>query len=64
MENKDLVEAILDKMEYRQKLGSKTDLKWIKGHANEPGNVAADGLAVTAAQAAKEAARNHVAEDS
>lgn len=60
VENKDLVEAILGKIEHRHRLGAKTAFKWIKGHANEPGNVAADGLAVTAAYKAKEAAREYI----
>lgn len=50
VENKDLVESILVKMEERNKLQVQTDFEWIKGHANHPGNVEADRLAVDGAR--------------
>lgn len=50
VENKDLVENILVKMEERNKLQVQTDFEWIKGHANHPGNVEADRLAVDGAR--------------
>lgn len=46
MENKDLVEPIIARIRERNMCRAKTDFKWIKGHANDPGNVAADLLAV------------------
>jgi ribonuclease HI len=48
--NRDLVRDILTKIRERKALGTKTDFVWIKGHANEPGNIAADRLAVLGAQ--------------
>ena len=50
MENKDIVENILVKMEERNKLRVQTNFEWIKGHANHPGNVEADKLAVGGAR--------------
>ncbi|KAJ6032536.1 Ribosomal protein L9/RNase H1 N-terminal [Penicillium herquei] len=49
VENRDLVESILVKIEERQELKVKTLFQWIKGHANDPGNEAADRLAVNGA---------------
>ncbi|KAL8841790.1 MAG: hypothetical protein Q9170_000823 [Blastenia crenularia] len=49
VENKDLVENILAKIEERESLGAQTAFEWIKGHANNPGNVEADRLAVEGA---------------
>ncbi|KAL8747542.1 MAG: hypothetical protein Q9190_000581 [Brigantiaea leucoxantha] len=45
VENKDLVESILSKIEERARLKLQTAFEWIKGHANHPGNVEADRLA-------------------
>ena len=50
VENKDIVENILLKMEERSKLQVQTNFEWIKGHANHPGNVEADKLAVDGAR--------------
>ncbi|MCJ1386973.1 hypothetical protein MMC17_010102 [Xylographa soralifera] len=52
VENRDLVENILGKMEERGALQTRTTFEWIKGHANHPGNVEADSLAVTGARRA------------
>jgi ribonuclease HI len=46
VENKDLVEPIIARIRERDMCRARTDFKWIKGHANDPGNVAADLLAV------------------
>lgn len=46
VENKDLIEPILATISERNMCRAATDFKWIKGHANDPGNVAADNLAV------------------
>ena len=63
VENRDLVEAVLEKIDHRKRLRSKTEFVWVKGHANEPGNVAADNLAVTAAYRAKADSLNAVGEE-
>lgn len=52
VENKDIIENVLSKIEEREKLGVQTSFEWIKGHANHPGNVEADKLAVHAAKKA------------
>lgn len=52
MENKDLVENVLSKIEERDSLGVQTNFEWIKGHANHPGNIQADKLAVNGARKA------------
>ncbi|KKY25416.1 putative rnase h domain protein [Diplodia seriata] len=57
VENKDLVEAIVARIEEREKLGTKTIFTWLKGHADDPGNVAADQLAVQGARNAQAALR-------
>ena len=50
VENKDIVENVLVKIEERNSLHVQTDFEWIKGHANHPGNVEADKLAVDGAR--------------
>lgn len=50
VENKDLVESVLAKIEERNSLAVQTTFEWIKGHANHPGNVEADKLAVNGAR--------------
>ncbi|KAL4960168.1 uncharacterized protein BDV14DRAFT_183233 [Aspergillus stella-maris] len=52
VENRDLVENILSKIEERTELKVKTLFEWVKGHATDPGNRAADQLAVNGAQQA------------
>ncbi|KAL2041594.1 hypothetical protein N7G274_005378 [Stereocaulon virgatum] len=50
VENKDIIENVLSKIEERAKLVVRTNFEWIKGHENHPGNVEADRLAVDAAR--------------
>jgi ribonuclease HI len=46
VENRDLIEPIIARMRERAMCKAQTKLEWLKGHANHPGNVAADRLAV------------------
>lgn len=50
VENKDLVESILVKIEERNELRVKTVFEWVKGHNKDQGNEEADKLAVNGAQ--------------
>ncbi|KAI5285617.1 hypothetical protein KEM54_000425 [Ascosphaera aggregata] len=50
VENKDLITTIIDRIEERDSLGSKTIFEWVKGHNKNPGNEAADQLAVNGAR--------------
>lgn len=50
VENKDLVESILVKIEERNDLKVRTVFEWVKGHNKDPGNEEADKLAVNGAQ--------------
>ena len=50
VENKDIIENILAKIAERDKLKVQTAFEWIKGHAEHPGNVEADKLAVDGAK--------------
>ena len=52
VENKDLVESVVAKIEERESLNAQTDFEWIKGHAKNYGNVEADKLAVDGARKA------------
>ena len=65
VENKDLIQTILDKVDERNALKAKTIFEWVKGHNDDLGNEEADHLAVSGAQrglsgkkAALEAPRN------
>lgn len=49
VKNIDLVQAIRKVVDARDNVGTQTKFTWVKGHANEPGNVAADDLAVRGA---------------
>lgn len=53
VKNKDLVEAIRAVIDEREELGTNTYFRWIKGHADDPGNIAADELAVRGAMLKK-----------
>ncbi|GKT79118.1 RNase H domain protein, partial [Colletotrichum tofieldiae] len=50
VKNKDLVQAVREEIAKREAAGTRTIFTWVKGHANNPGNVAADGLAVAGAR--------------
>ncbi|KAJ8061797.1 hypothetical protein OCU04_009591 [Sclerotinia nivalis] len=47
--NEDLVKSIRERIDERTKGGVQTNLTWVKGHDENPGNVAADRLAVSGA---------------
>jgi ribonuclease HI len=72
VENKDLIMDIRQKIEERDHLKSGTIFVWVKGHANDEGNIAADRLAVEGAmgkgidremEAAEEVEKTEAAED-
>ena len=48
--NQDLIQAIRERIDERERLGTGTQFIWVKGHANDPGNIAADHLAVAGAR--------------
>lgn len=49
VENRDLIEAVVTMIDERASLGVETRFLWTKGHAGNPGNIAADRLAVQGA---------------
>jgi ribonuclease HI len=51
--NKDLVVAIRELINERNENGAATNFQWIKGHSTDPGNDAADRLAVAGAHAGR-----------
>ncbi|EEH37565.1 ribonuclease H [Paracoccidioides lutzii Pb01] len=52
VENKDLIQSILEKIQERTVLNVKTLFEWVRGHNRDPGNEAADWLAVNGARSA------------
>lgn len=62
VENKDLIEKILNLIEQRknmsQEISNKVEFVWVKGHATNEGNIAADELAVAGAREAREILAN------
>lgn len=50
VKNQDIIRAVLGKMEERTRAGGNTFFRWVKGHASDRGNVAADRLAVRGAK--------------
>lgn len=51
--NKDVIVEIREKIEEREALKRSTFFVWVKGHANDPGNTAADKLAVAGAMSGR-----------
>lgn len=49
VKNQDLVQLIRDKLEEKESHGGHTQFIWVKGHDTDPGNIAADRLAVSGA---------------
>ncbi|KAI1953975.1 hypothetical protein LOZ57_000317 [Ophidiomyces ophidiicola] len=60
VENKDLIQAIIAKIEERTLLRVKTLFEWVKGHNKDAGNEAADRLAVRGARTALQAMNDHL----
>jgi ribonuclease HI len=50
VENKDLIQSILVKINERDSLKVTTTFEWVKGHNRDPGNEEADKLAVDGAR--------------
>lgn len=50
VQNQDLIRGTLARIQERKKAGAKTDFEWVKGHAQSPGNISADMLAVKGAR--------------
>lgn len=49
VKNQDLVQAIREKLKQREGKGGQTQFIWVKGHASDKGNIAADHLAIQGA---------------
>ncbi|TPX11007.1 uncharacterized protein E0L32_008044 [Thyridium curvatum] len=52
VKNRDLVAAVRKLIDARDKAGAETGFRWVKGHASDAGNIAADRLAVEGASRA------------
>lgn len=50
VKNQDIIRDVLAKMKQRTAAGANTYFKWVKGHASDRGNIAADRLAVNGAK--------------
>ena len=50
VKNQDIIRMCLGKMEERERMGTQTYFQWVKGHAVDRGNIAADHLAVQGAK--------------
>lgn len=53
VQNRDLVEMVLKEIRKRKAQGTETQIRWVKGHDSQHGNVEADELAVRGANDAK-----------
>ncbi|KAF2268916.1 ribonuclease H-like protein [Lojkania enalia] len=53
VDNRDIIEPTVNRIEERKKVGATTDFVWVKGHNYNEGNMAADALAVSAAREAQ-----------
>ncbi|KAH7370738.1 putative ribonuclease H [Rhexocercosporidium sp. MPI-PUGE-AT-0058] len=53
VENQDLIKGVRALIEERDAVGAETKFTWIKGHNEDPGNTAADRLAVAGAQSSR-----------
>jgi ribonuclease HI len=53
VENRDLIEEVRKLIDERDAAGVLTNFNWIKGHADDVGNTAADALAVQGAEIAR-----------
>ena len=58
VENQDLIEEILEKIQEREDIGAQTGFEWVKAHTgmadgNSQGNCQADRLAIEGARKAK-----------
>ena len=50
VENRDIIENVLNRIEARSVRGVHTTFEWVKGHASDAGNIEADKLAVSGAR--------------
>jgi ribonuclease HI len=50
VQNQDLIKGIRDLIDARDQAGTQTLWQWVQGHADDPGNLAADRLAVAGAK--------------
>lgn len=50
VENKDLIQSILDRLDERNGLKVQTLFQWVKGHNRDLGNEEADRLAINGAE--------------
>lgn len=48
--NQDIIKAVRTFIDARDKSGTMTMFRWVKGHSSDSGNVAADMLAVQGAR--------------
>ncbi|CCU81011.1 ribonuclease H [Blumeria hordei DH14] len=51
--NRDLIQAVRTLINHRDSCGVTTELQWVRGHDNDPGNEAADQLAVAGSYASR-----------
>ncbi|KAK3316883.1 ribonuclease H-like domain-containing protein [Apodospora peruviana] len=52
VQNQDIIRPIINRLRAREAKGTKTQFIWVKGHASDSGNIAADLLAVAGARKA------------